>query len=807
MEIFRRDLGYAFRQLRKAPGFAFAAIATLALGIGANTAIFSVVYTLLLKSLPFQNADRIVSILETHPQTSGGGEATYLDFKDWQDQQKSFDELGAYSVLNPDSVALRVAGESEQVRRVLVTGNYFSVLGVSPMMGRTINQGDEKEGNDHVAVISARAWDQYFGRDTGVVGRVVHLDGTSFTIVGVLRGEQAYPADGEVWLPMSLMDKPTQASRVWHSVRVLGRLRSGVSLQQARADMTSIAARITQAYPATNRNIGVQLDPIRERLIGGFRPAIVAVMFSVLLVLFIACANVAGLLMVRAGSQQRETVIRRSLGASRGRLFSQNLAQTLLISLLGGALGSILAWVCLPFLRFALSHKAGIDASLVEGIQISPIILLVTLGTCLSTAMLFGMLPILKIPGSLAASLLGGNRAHTAGAGLGRHALISSEIALAVVVLFLSALTIRSFGALLAVDTGYKTRGLLTFEITLPGPQYQPGSAANTQFFDELFRRVGQLPGVISVASTTQQPLAPSRALTRFLIDGAPPVAPGAFPLAQIRYVSPRFFETMGLGLEDGRVFTQKEADDGAPSFVVNQAFAKRYLADRRPVGSHILVGVLSPQPVSVPVVGVVSDANDVGIETEAPPEIFSPGFGLHEVILVRTNSDPGSIASSVRSIVHDMKADQPIYHVQTAEQTISDSIALRRSTAFILGIFAVVALLLAMIGIYGVLAYSVTERTREIGVRMAVGAQKADILRLVWFQAASLSGFGFLSGFAIALIGAHSMDRLLFKTSSVDPVSIMLTGFSLVVVVAVAAAVPAYRAASLNPTEALRTE
>ncbi len=734
-------------------------------------------------------------------------EATYPDFKDWQAQQKSFEQLGAYSTLNPESVALSSAGRSEQVRRVLVSGNYFSVLGTSPLLGRTINERDENDGADHVAVISARAWEEIFGRDPAVVGRTVHLDGTGFTIVGVLRSGQSFPAEGEVWLPLSLMDKPTQASRVWHSVRVIGRLRDGVSLDQARADMSAIAARIAESNPSTNRKVGVQLDPIREKLIGGYRPAILSVMLSVILVLVIACANVAGLLMARATAQKKETAIRRTLGASRIRLFSQHVVQTATISLLGGVLGTILAWVWLPFLIFALSHEAGFDASLIHSIHISCPVLLFTLAICVVTSVLFGVVPVLKIPRSLAASLLGGDRGHTTRGGLGRSALISSEIALAVVVLFLSALTMRSFRELLAVDPGYRTEGILTFEVSLPGPQYQAGTPAVGQFFGELFDRLGRLPGVASAASTTQEPLTPSLSMTRFLVEGAPPLAPGAFPMAQIRYVSPRFFETMGLRLEDGRVFTQKDTDDQAAFFVVNEAFAKRYLPDRNPVGSHILIGVLSPKPTSVPVVGVVSDAHEVGIENAPPPEIFLPGFGLHEVVLVRTTADAASVIPAVRAIVREMNPDQPIYHVQTVEQAISDAIAIQKMTASTLAVFAVVALMLAMIGIYGVLAYSVTQRTREIGVRTAVGAQKMDILRLVLTEAARLSGVGFLAGFAIALAAARITGRLLFKTSTVDPLSLVATCGILLVVVGLAAIIPARRAASLDPTEALRTE
>jgi predicted permease len=807
MQSLPRDLRYALRQLRTSPGFTLTAILTLALGVGANTAIFSVVYGLLLQSLPFRDAARLVNILEVHPQVAGGIVATYPDYQDWRAQQKSFEQIAAYTTLNPDTVSLVMDGRSEQVHRALASGNFFSLLGVSPLLGRTLGEQDDKPGSDHVAVLSAEAWQRYFGRDPGVVGRSVNLNGTSYAIVGILRPGAAFPSEGEVWLPLSLLDQPTQASRVWHSVNVMGRLRPDIEMSEAKADMQTIAGRIAAAYPATNRGVTVMITPLREQLLGTLRPAIVSLMGSVVLVLLIACANVASLLMVRATANRREVAVRQALGADRIRLYSQFLAQTLILCLAGGALGTLLAALALPLLRLALSHTAGVDLSMVESIGLSIPVLLFTLGTCTLTALLFGLLPVLKAATSLAEALRPGDRANTTRHGLGRGALIAGEIAIAVVVLFLGSLVIRSFQKLLAVDPGFRTDHLLSLELTLPEPHYGDSSPATNHFFEQLLDKLAQSPGILSAGSTTQIPLNPSQVMTRFLLEGAPPLAPGTYPGAQIRFVSPSFFHTMGLGLQQGRIFERKDIDDPTGFFVVNQAFAQRYLAGRNPIGANILFGVLSPHPQKIPVIGVVTNARDLGVETEPQPEIYLPGFGLHEVLLVRTGSDPQGVVSIVRNAVHELDRDLPIYHVQTVEEVLSDSLARQKMTATLLGVFALVALTLAAIGIYGVLAYSVAQRTREIGVRMVVGAKREDILRLVLSQAARFTLVGIIAGLAAAFASARLLGGLLFKTTTIDPWSVCVTIGALAVIAALAVSIPARRAASVSPTEALRAE
>ncbi|HEX3469983.1 MAG TPA: FtsX-like permease family protein, partial [Silvibacterium sp.] len=447
------------------------------------------------------------------------------------------------------------------------------------------------------------------------------------------------------------------------------------------------------------------------------------------------------------------------------------------------------------------------DLSMVQSIRLSVPVLLFTLGTCTLTAILFGLLPVAKTVNSLAEALRPGDRGSTGRHGLSRGALIAGEIAIAVVVLFLGTLVIRSFQKLLAVDPGFRTDHLLSFEITLPEPHYQDTSPKTNRFFEQLLDRIAQSPGVLSVGSTTQIPLNPSQVMTRFLVEGAPPLAPGAYPLAQIRYVSPTFFHTMGIGLQQGRLFEQKDIDDPNGFFVVNQAFAQRYLAGGNPVGANILLGVLSPHPVKIPVIGVVANAHDLGVETEPQPEIYLPGFGLKEVLLVRTASDPQSIVPVVRNAVRELNSTQPIYHVQTIDEVLSDSLARQKMTATLLGIFALVALTLAAIGIYGVLAYSVAQRTREIGVRMAVGARREDILHLVLSEAAKYAIVGISVGLAAAFACARLLSSLLFKTSTVDPLSVFITIGALAAIAALAVSIPARRAASVSPTEALRAE
>jgi predicted permease len=807
LETIGMDIRYAFRRLAKSPGFAITAVLTLALGIGATTAIFSAAYALLLRSLPFQHADRIIGIYETHPQIVGGAEVNFLDYQDWRRQQKSFEQVAAYSGASPETMSLVMADHGEQVHTVIASSNLFSLLGVRPLLGRTFVEQDDTPDANHVVILSAEAWQRYFGGDRDVLGRNITLNGGSYTVIGVLAPGGAYPATGEFWMPLSLMDKALQRVRVGHTLDVLGRLKPGVGLAGARSDMQAIAERLAQDYPATNRNIGVLLTPLREQLVGSLRPAILTLLGCVVLVLSIACANVANLLLVRAATNLREAAVRRALGASRLRLFTQYLSETFILCVLGGGIGTGLAALALPLLRVAFAHTPGADPSLVQSIQLNVPVLLFAFGVCLFTALLFGLLPMIKVPNNPADSLRPGGRSSTGTRSWSRSALISSEIAIAIVVLFMGTLLARSFQKLIRIDPGFRTDHLLSLEITLPQPRYQDYAPATIHFYERLIDKLQQSPGIVSVGTTTALPLEASHAMTRFLIAGEAAPAPGVLPLEQVRSVSPEFFHAMGLQLRQGRGFERKDVENNSTLFIINQAFAHRYLSGRDPLTSSILMNVLTPHPEKVPVVGVVSDARDLGVEVEAEPVLYLPGYELHAVLLIRTNVDPKSILPEVRDAVRGLDPTQPIYRVQTIDEVLSDSLARQRMIAVLLAIFALLALILASIGIYGVIAYSVSQRTREIGVRMAVGSSRGNILLLILREAAAFTGIGVLAGLVAAFAGAHLTSALLFETSSADPVSICISVFALLIIALLTAVLPASRAARINPVEALRSE
>ena len=805
MGTLLQDVRYAMRQLRRAPGFTVAAVLTLALGIGANAAIFSAVYTLLVRSLPFQGADRIVSIFETHPQIVGGSEVTFADYRDWKVQQKSFEQIAAYSAVSPGTASMVVDGRAAQVQQVLASGNFFSLLGANAELGRTLVEQDDTAGNNHVAVLSSEAWQRYFDRDPAVLGRTVDLNGAAYTVIGVLAQGSTLPANGEVWLPLSLLGKEEQESRRWHIVNVLGRLRPGVSIEEASADMRTVARGLALQYPATNGPIGVVLHPLRDQLVGALRPAMLSLMGAVMLVLLIACANVANLLQVRAATDRRQMAIRQVLGASGRRLFGQSLGLTLILCLLGGGLGTVFAALMLPLLRVALSHTAGVDHGLIQSIGLNMPVLLVTFAVCTLMAVVFGLLPVLKRPRELVDALRPGDRSSTGQSSKG--VLMAVEIAFAVVVLFVGALLLRSFQRLAAVDPGFRTDHLLSFEVALPEPRYEDETPATNRLYEQLLGKIGRAPGVLSVASTTQIPLKDSHTLTRFLVAGEPAPATGTFPITQFRTVSPSYFRTMGLAVKEGRTFEEKDVEKTTSFLVVNQAFADRYLRGRDPVDSSLILGVLDPKPENIPIFGVVSNARELGVASDAQPVIYLPGFGTHAVLLVRTSIDPQSVVAEVRAAMRDIDATQPVYHVQTMDEVLSDSIARQRVTAILLNVFALLGLMLAGIGMYGVLSYSVAQRTREIGLRIAVGATRWDVVRLVAHQTALPVLSGVIGGGALAFAAARGLRGLLFGISSFDPESVVITVAGVVLIAVAAAVIPARRAASLSPMEALRAE
>jgi predicted permease len=617
---------------------------------------------------------------------------------------------------------------------------------------------------------------------------------------------QQYPVETDLWLPLTQLDPGERSDRQYHAVDVIGRLRPGVSAKDAALELNTIAASLAQSYPATNRGIGVRLISMREALVGRLRPTLLALFGAVSLVLFIACANIANLLLVRATNRQKEITLRLALGATRKRLLRQFLVESLLLSFIGAVAGVLLAAAAIPILSYELARVSDQPFASATPIALSVPVLVFTGLLAVLTGVAFSIFPALSVAPVLNEGLHDNQRSVTSGKKPLRNLLAAGEMALAVVVLFVAALLLRSFQKLLAVDPGFRMDHLLAVKIDLPANVYDKVASVES-FSMRLQEQVQRIPGVTSAAITNALPLTPSKSLTRFAVQGAPPPPPGNFPVAQIRSVSPSYFRTLGIALHAGRMFEQKDVDDKTGAFLVNEAFARRYLANREAIGSRILVGVLTAQPVAVPVIGVVADAKDLGVDSGAAPVIYAAGYPNGQILLVRTSLEPSALAPSIRQTVTSLDRNLGVSDIKTMDGVLSDSLARPRLSALLLGCFAFLSVGLAAIGVYGVLAFAVTQRTREIGVRMALGAQRSQVLRLFLRDGALLVVTGAATGILGALAISRLLSAILFETAPADPVSAFFTVVVLVAVGIAAVCIPALRASKVDPMNALRAE
>ncbi|MGA9774086.1 MAG: ABC transporter permease [Blastocatellia bacterium] len=799
-----QDLRFGLRMLLKKPVFTLIAVLTLGLGIGANTAVFSVVNSVLLRGLPFRDSDRLVTIAETHPELPRLQVAT-PDFKDWQQQAQSFDSLAAYSMRN---LVLTDAGEPEQLQGTCVTQNLFPLLGLSPAPGRNFLPEEEQSGSDRVVIISYDLWQRQFAGNPDISGSRIRLNGEIHTVVGVMAQGAQLPLETDVWLPISRLRPEEINNRIYHTLEVVGRLKPGVTVEQARAEMESIAGRLQQSYPATNKTIGAQLTLLHEQMTSNVRPALLALFGTVGMVLLITCANVSNLLLARAASRQKEVALRAALGAGRLRLFRQFLTESLMLASLGGVCGLLLAIWLAPLLRAVLPVVAPDQIPGLGSASLDMRVLGFTLVTAMTAGILFGIIPGLQLSRLDLNQTLKESGKASAGRSRRRatRTLVIAEVALAMVTLIGAGLLVRSFERLLRVDPGFRSDHLLSAQLMLPATKYQQYSQVK-DFHQRLLTNIAALAGVDQVATIDNFPLASSNAKTRFAIEGAPVPDLGKFPVAQIRAVSPDYFDVMKIALRSGRKFTEDDIVNNRNFYIINETMARRYFSGEDPVGKKIVMGVLSPTPTVVPIIGVVADVKDLGLDAPAEPEIYYPGFNNQQLLMIRTTAEPATVAASVRQAVKATDSEQPVYQIRTMDEAVSASMAGRQLSAMLTGLFAVIALLLATIGIYGVISWSVAERTHEIGIRLALGAKAANVFKLVIGYGMKLVLIGVGIGLMASLVVTRLMKSLLFGVSAFDPATFIFIALLLVVTALLACWIPARRATKVDPMIALRYE
>jgi putative ABC transport system permease protein len=803
----KHDLRYGARMLWKNPGFTAVAVVALALGIGANSAIFSVVNTVLLRPLPYREPERLVMVWEDnskigYPRDTPAA-ANYID---WRDQNQVFEGMAATADL---SLNLTGAGEPERFDGKRVSANFFSLLGVEPLHGRAFLPEEDVPGANKVVVLSHGLWQRRFGSDSGVVGRSITLNGEAYTVVGVMPpGFQFMSQDVAMWVPIAFTPQQA-ANRGNHYLRVVARLKPGVTVERAQAEMSTIAVRLQQQYPEQNTDLGVSVVSLHEEVVGNIRPALLVLLGAVGLVLLIACANVANLLLARAAVRQKEIALRTALGASRMRLVRQFLTESLLLAALGGVVGLLLAVWGMNLLKSFIPE----NISQVKAISVDAGVLHFTVGVTLLTGLVFGLAPALqasrfnlnetlKEGGRDTAAARGGNRI--------RGLLVVAEVAVSLVLLVGAGLLINSFLRLRSVDPGYRTDNLLTMGVVLP-PQKYPDQARRAAFYTDMIRRVEALPGVRSAAVTNWIPLVMQGDSIGVTVEGQP--APTGKPhIIMTRVVSPRYFSTMGIQLLDGRVFEEgRDRADSPCVVVVAEAVARRYWPGDSALGKRVAPGRVEKEDDWCQVVGVVKDVKQVDLTAEPRPQMYltyeQAGFFAPRHLVVKTEGDPLALAGTVRKTVWEVDRDQPVSNVRTMEDVLSGSIARQRFSTLLLGVFAGLALVLAAVGIYGVMSYSMAQRTREIGIRMALGAQKRDVLKLAVAQGLKLVAVGVVIGLAGALALTRLMTSLLFGVSATDPATLVTISLILVAVALLASYIPARRAAKVDPLIALRYE
>lgn len=810
METILSDVRIALRGIAKRPGFNLVIILTLALGIGANTAIFSVVHAVLLSALPYPQADQLVSLSsKVELKNLTQQPVSYLNARDWIRQNQGFAQMAA---LRSENQNLTDGTEPLRVNTVRASANILTLLGVQPALGRDFRRDEEQPGHETVALLSHDLWQRRYSGDPGILGQKIPLNGKTYTVVGVLPAwlkqpgvtlPSLPPTGADVWIP--LVPNNFEQDRSLHNLRVIGRLKPGVALAQAREEMNTIAARLEQEYPAINANIGSEAIPLHEQVVGKVSQALWMLTAAVGLVLLIACVNVANLLLARAASRQTEIAIRTALGATRGRLIAQMLAESVVLSLAGGVCGVLLATWGVPL----LTKMSAVPRADEIGIRLP--VLLFALLISLLTALAFGLLPALKTSRSDLVRALKDGRKGGAGVAHRRwlNALVISEIALAMVLLIGAGLLLRSFHALSQSDPGFRTEGVLTVGVPLPDSSY-PDQVRQLQFFERAFASLNSVPGVQSSAAIFGLPIL-GFATATFTTQGNP-VPAGQEPVANFRTISPDYFRVMGMPLRQGREFSTHDTAETTDVIIVNEELARRQWPGESALGKRLQISAETTRWREV--VGIVGNARLTNLETPIDPAIYVPqtqnswpnALRLSSFV-VKTPGDPQAIAPAVRSALRALDPSLPVAQVRTMENIVSESLAQRRFNLALLLLFAIVAGALAIIGIYGVMSYGVAQRKQELGVRLALGAQRSEITRMIVLEGSTLALTGIGLGLVAAFAATRLMAGLLAGISATDPVAFFSIAAGLSTVAMLASYLPARQAAKVDPMIALRAD
>ena len=807
MESVFKDISYGLRSLLKHPTFTAIAIVTLALGIGANTAIFTVVNAVVLRPLPYQDPERLAMVWTTKDVNQEQA-FSFADYNDLKSQAKSFSALGGASPLW--NFILTGDAEPEPIQGMYVSANMFDLLRVAPEKGRGFTADEDRTGGPPVVIISRALWERRFGGDPNVLGKTLAISGTTATVIGVMPAQfQFLDPAAELWAPLAQNQFASSARQV-RLLSVVGRLNDGVQVSEANAELTGIARRLESEYPDTNSGVGARMVPLHQQVTGKVRPALLLLFGAVGLVLLIACANIINLMLVRSASRHREIAVRAAMGAGRLRLLRQLLTESITLSVLGGVAGILVgswgvnALLALNPIKLPQYNKIGVDMT----------VLAFTLVASVVTGIVFGLAPawqMLRV--DLHSALKEGGRGAVLERGQRRlsRLLVITEMAMAMVLLIGAGLLLRSFAHLLDVKPGFTTENLLTMQLGLPNAAYQQPEK-RAAFMQQLETNLRAAPEVTSVGFVTRLPLMSTlNNVTTYLAIEGREVPAGDRPEIDFRRASTGYFQTMGIPLLSGRLVTEQDVTNNSRLVMINEAMAKRFWPGEDPVGSRISTAVSSGQQIPwQTIVGVVGNVRHLGLDIEPRPEIYyhtntQPPFG--PVVVIRTAADPTRLISIARAKVRELDRDVPISNVNTMEQLVEQSVAQRRFGMFLLGIFALLALVLAAIGIYGVVSYSVTQRTQEIGVRMALGANATDVLKMVLRNGMSLA----LIGVGLGLVGAFAltrlMSRLLFEVTPTDVTTFALVSVGLTVVALLACYLPARRAMRVDPLEALRYE